>query len=197
VWVRLGGLCPSFQNGVSSRGDKIGKEIVVLRLADIKNWRISLKDTRCLIIGEKSIEKYCLEENDVLIIRVNGSAEIVGRFILSDSKINAIYCDHFIRMRFPVKSLAPAYIKLLGSSELIRKSISELFVSTAGQKTVNQKHINSLLVTLPPLAEQHRIVAKVDELIALCDQLKTCLHENQSTKIQLADTIVNLNGDHP
>jgi type I restriction enzyme S subunit len=58
------------------------------------------------------------------------------------------------------------------------------------QKTVPLTGLRKMPIPLPPLAEQNRIVAKVDELMALCDQLKTRLHENQSTKLQLADTIV-------
>jgi type I restriction enzyme S subunit len=60
---------------------------------------------------------------------------------------------------------------------------------------ISQIKLRIAPIPLCPLAEQHRIVAKVDELITLCDQLKTHLHENQTTKLQLADTIVNLNGD--
>lgn len=37
---------------------------------------------------------------------------------------------------------------------------------------LNQESLNDFLVPLPPLAEQHRIIAKVTELLALCDQLK-------------------------
>ena len=44
---------------------------------------------------------------------------------------------------------------------------------------------------LPPLAEQHRIVAKVDELMALCDTLKARLADVQTTQIHLADAIVD------
>jgi type I restriction enzyme S subunit len=43
---------------------------------------------------------------------------------------------------------------------------------------------------LPPLAEQHRIVQKVDELMALCDQLKERLKQASETRRQLADTVV-------
>ncbi len=186
----LAELVPQFQNGASSRGDSQGKDIVVLRLADIKNGKVSLADTRSIVISEKSIERYTLEKGDVLIIRVNGSADIVGRFITCHQNYDAIYCDHFIRMRFPIECFSSSYLSLLGSSSLIRDRISDLFVSTAGQKTVNQTHIGSLTVTLPPLAEQHRIVAKVDELMALCEQLKAHLSDVQTTQLHLADAVV-------
>lgn len=42
----------------------------------------------------------------------------------------------------------------------------------------------------PPLAEQHRIVAKVDELMTLCDQLKANLQKAQTTQLHLADSLV-------
>jgi len=43
---------------------------------------------------------------------------------------------------------------------------------------------------VPPLAEQHRIVAKVDELMALCDVLKVRLSEAQETQSDIAGTVV-------
>ncbi|MDX8403567.1 MAG: restriction endonuclease subunit S, partial [Mariprofundaceae bacterium] len=187
---RLAELLPEFQNGASSRGDKEGKETVVLRLADIKNWKISLVDTRSLVMHENSISRYKVEKNDVLIIRVNGSADIVGRFIFCDRDIDAIYCDHFIRMRFSVEVFSTQYLSLLAASDLIRRRIEDMFISTAGQKTVNQKHIGSLIVTIPPIKEQHRIVAKANELMAICDSLKGRLKEAQATQVQLADAIV-------
>jgi type I restriction enzyme S subunit len=55
---------------------------------------------------------------------------------------------------------------------------------------MNQAKMNSIILALPPLAEQHRIVAKVDELMALCDTLKSRLNEAQTTQVQFADTVV-------
>jgi hypothetical protein len=52
------------------------------------------------------------------------------------------------------------------------------------------KGLMSFLVPLPPLAEQHRIVAKVNELMTLCDSLKARRAAAQTTQIHLADTIV-------
>ena len=50
---------------------------------------------------------------------------------------------------------------------------------------------------LPPLAEQHRIVAKVDELMALCDQLEARLTTAQDLNQQLTQAILTtqLNGN--
>lgn len=54
----------------------------------------------------------------------------------------------------------------------------------------NMTQLKSAPFYIPPLAEQHRIVAKVDELMALCDQLKTRLSESQQTQLYLTDAIV-------
>ena len=189
-WCRLGALMPQFQNGASSRGDSGGIPITVLRLADIKDWKVSLADTRELSIDSKSIDKYLLEKGDTLIIRVNGSSDIVGRFIGCDENYDAIYCDHFIRMRFLVEVFNTRYLSLLGSSNIVRSKIADLFISTAGQKTVNQGHISSIVLPLPSITEQHRIVAKVDELMTICEQLKSRLQTSQQTQLALAESLV-------
>ena len=189
-WICLSDLMPEFQNGVSSRGDKDGNPTTVLRLADIKNRRISLEDTRTIPINPRDIEKYQLLMGDILITRVNGSADIVGNFILNDGGVEAIYCDHFIRMRIAPQWINANYLCLLGESSLVRNKIQNLFITTAGQKTVNQGHIGSLPIALPPFAEQRRIVAKVDELMALCDTLKARIKDAQTTQLHLADAIV-------
>jgi len=59
-----------------------------------------------------------------------------------------------------------------------------------GQPNVNATALKGLVFPIPPLSEQLRIVAKVDELMALCDALKERLNDSQTTQIQLADAIV-------
>ena len=56
-------------------------------------------------------------------------------------------------------------------------------------KLISEK-LWSFKVSLPPLAEQHRIVAKVDELMALCDRLKAHLAEARQQHAQLATVLV-------
>ena len=51
--------------------------------------------------------------------------------------------------------------------------------------------VENLSIPIPPLAEQHRIVAKVDELFAICDALKERINESQVTQLNLADALVD------
>tara|TARA_R110001583_G_scaffold78533_3_gene212817 strand:- start:5086 stop:6960 length:1875 start_codon:yes stop_codon:yes gene_type:complete len=55
---------------------------------------------------------------------------------------------------------------------------------------VTLKKLNAAYIAFPPLAEQHRIVAKVDELFALCDQLKARLQAASKTQLTLTEALV-------
>ncbi|MFZ5582459.1 MAG: restriction endonuclease subunit S [Pseudomonadota bacterium] len=57
-------------------------------------------------------------------------------------------------------------------------------------KGIKASKLKRLPIAIPPLAEQHRIVAKVDELMAQCDHLKSRLSDAQTTQLHLADALV-------
>ncbi|MBE9139874.1 restriction endonuclease subunit S [Nodosilinea sp. LEGE 07088] len=80
------------------------------------------------------------------------------------------------------------YIKLF-----FQKSYEELREHAAGgaQPNLNVGKISHTPVSLPPLAEQHRIVQKVDALMALCDQLKARLAQADDTRRHLAEAVVD------
>jgi type I restriction enzyme S subunit len=61
---------------------------------------------------------------------------------------------------------------------------------TTNLASINKTQLRACPVALPPLAEQRRIIAKVNELITLCDALKAGLAEAQTTQTHLADAIV-------
>ncbi|MCX7187282.1 MAG: restriction endonuclease subunit S, partial [Methylophilales bacterium] len=61
---------------------------------------------------------------------------------------------------------------------------------TAGQKRLPKDFVETNPFPLPPLSEQHRIVAKVDKLMALCDQLKTRIQQANQQQQKLADVMV-------
>jgi type I restriction enzyme S subunit len=55
---------------------------------------------------------------------------------------------------------------------------------------IKASKLKEIPVPIPPLEEQHRIVAKVDELMAICDQLKTRITEANELQRKIADVVV-------
>ncbi|MBZ9783340.1 restriction endonuclease subunit S [Pseudomonas sp. REP124] len=85
----------------------------------------------------------------------------------------------------------------ISSEFLLKEILSEVFLEQVRvaenrikMPKLNQESLTSFVLPIPPLAEQHRIVAKVDQLMTLCDQLKTRLTQARELNEQLATTLV-------
>ena len=70
-----------------------------------------------------------------------------------------------------------------------KANLSEFAPATA-QKNINLEILTSVLIPLPPLAEQRRIVAKVDALMALCDRLEASLATADTTRRRLLEALL-------
>jgi type I restriction enzyme, S subunit len=95
---------------------------------------------------------------------------------------------HIVR---PVmNTLSPRYVlSYLKSPRFLELGESKM-TGTAGQKRLPKDFVESNPFPLPPIAEQHRIVAKVDALMALCDQLKTRIQQANQQQRAIADALV-------
>jgi len=120
-----------------------------------------------------------------------------GDFLLTNSmsfgrpyitKIEGCIHDGWLRIS-PPKTVDKDYLYLLLSSPYIREAFK---VAAAGAVVLNLNadKVRELVIPIPPINEQHRIVAKVDELMALCDTLKARLADAQAIQLHLADAIV-------
>jgi type I restriction enzyme S subunit len=187
----LGNLINEFQNGISKRKASEGESIPVLRLADIVSGEhLSEKLLREIQLSLSEIEKYKVIKGDVLVIRVNGSADLVGQFIPCLVHKKWAYCDHLIRVRLPLSLLDINYLCIFTKTKDARKHLIGKTVTTAGQRTINQTGLASLLIPLPPLNEQHRIVTKVNQLMSLCDELEAKLTQSINDREKLMSAAV-------
>ena len=82
------------------------------------------------------------------------------------------------------------FVHLCIQSPLLQKTVWDRQVGMAIEG-LSKKVLELFEITVPPLAEQHRIVAKVNELIAICDQLKAKLQQSQETQVQLTDALID------
>jgi len=169
--VSLDNLISFSQNGLSKRHGSDGQEIVVLRLADIKDYKVCLSEPRKIKLTKQEKDKYILQRGDILVVRVNGSKDIVGRLVLITEEFNAGYCDHFIRLSL-ISVCNPEYLSYHGNSERFRKYISENIVSSAGQNTVSQGTLKNYVLEMPCLEEQKEIVKRVERLFKTIDLIE-------------------------
>jgi type I restriction enzyme S subunit len=81
------------------------------------------------------------------------------------------------------------YLSFLFRSKYAFEFAADIATGIA-QKTVPLTGLRKMPISLPPIAEQTRIVAKLDELMALCDSLKAGLNQAQTAQLHLTDAIV-------
>ena len=70
------------------------------------------------------------------------------------------------------------------------KSVLHEFAPSTAQKNINLGILKEVLIPLPPLDEQRRIVSKVDKLMALCDRLEASLTTGDNTRYCLLDALL-------
>jgi len=121
-------------------------------------------------LTEQEREKFALNAGDIVIVRVNGSERIVGRFLVWGSDKNWAFCDHFIRAKLNERAL-PDFVRWYFETDEVRRQIEATFVSSAGQKTVSKKTLGQINIPLPPLEEQREIVRRIDAAFARIDLL--------------------------
>ena len=91
----------------------------------------------------------------------------------------------------PSSGVLTDYLALCLLSEIVLFCITRTAQATVGQSNITVSNCRLLPIPLPPLAEQYRVVAKVDELMALCDQLETQLTTTQSESKKLMEAILH------
>jgi type I restriction enzyme S subunit len=171
-WASIGQLTTVLENGFGKRAQLGGTPRIVLRLADVTNGEISYEQTRRINCTADDVNKYGLVENDLLILRVNGSADLVGRFVLvRATPEQPLFCDHFIRARCVFESSA-AWLRTYADTDRFRRYIDLKKVSSAGQNTISQGTLMPVVVPVPPVLEQEAIAETVQSQLSIIDHLE-------------------------
>ncbi|WP_372929972.1 restriction endonuclease subunit S [Shewanella putrefaciens] len=158
------------------------------------NW-VSSGETAELFVGKtkEQISNLAIKETNVsiypagtLIVAMYGQGKTRGQITELLEPAGTNQACSAIRLIDETKAHKD-FVKLF-----FRKAYLELREHAAGgaQPNLNVGKIASTVIPLPPIPEQHRIVAKVDELMTLCDQLKSRLQTSQQTQLALAESLV-------
>lgn len=158
-------------NGYSPKGVTYPTKIRNLTLTATTSGKFKDDAFKYVDIPEEDALKYWLRNNDLLIQRSN-SRELVGTSCIYTGADNAyIYPDLMMRMRV-LNGVDVQYIDYVLKSPMTRNYYMASASGTSeSMPKINQKTVSFTLVPLPPLAEQKRIVKKLEQLLPLCEKL--------------------------
>lgn len=197
-WVSLGQIAYGFRYGSSVKCGYEQTGEPVLRIPNIQNGRVTTENLKFGPLSKQEAQDLRLQLGDILMVRSNGSLDLVGRAALVErDTVGYCYAGYLVRVRTSVKYLDTRYLLLALSTTHIRNQIEVPIRTTVGLKNVNAAELSRLAIPLAPLAAQHRIVAKVDELMTLCDRLQAQLESTRSESHCLLEAVLDqaLNGN--
>jgi type I restriction enzyme S subunit len=187
VWCRLGEICETIIDCPHSTPNYLSIETgfygIDTNCIDDRN-----NITRLRHLSEEQfdfrIRRSALKINDIVFAR-EGS---IGRaVIISDEKH---YClGQRVMMFRPSSRIVPKFLLMLTTSpDYLNKLLQKH--KGMGAKHVNVKDVVASEIPLPPLPEQHRIVTKLEELMALCDRLEAGIRQGQQVAGQLLGQVL-------
>lgn len=189
--VRVGDVA-QLQNGYAFKSQWFQpRGIRLLRNANVGHGRLDWTEAVCLSperAGE--YERFALKEGDVVlsldrpfistgtkVARVAQDdlpcllLQRVGRFIIQEERLHADYLFRWLK--------SPAFAAQVDPGRSL------------GVPHISSKNVENAEIPLPPLAEQKGIVAKVDELMLICDQLENQLETQRNGRRQLLEALLH------
>jgi type I restriction enzyme S subunit len=188
-------------NGCSKAPKASPPGVEILRISAGTSRRDAIvdeNDYKWVVLRDDEREKFRLLPGDLLACRFNGNLHFVGRFslYLGTSERVQVNPDKLIRFRVDLGRCDPRYVRYAMNAGETRKKLEAFCATTAGNIGISATNLKTVSIPVPPLAEQRRIVAKVDHLMSLCDALEAKLKQSQTDSDRLLAAAVHslLNG---
>lgn len=179
-WVRLGDIV-RYQGGYAYKSDTYVKQSgnQVVRLGNVKNNALPLSVSPVYIpdhIAEET-EDYRIAEDTILFTMTGTKGKRDYFYTCRIKEENLPGCKLYLNQRVGCLSaysnIELDWLTIVLQSEPILSQIFATATGNANQANIGSVNTLKLLIPLPPLAEQKRIVARVEELLADCDMLKS------------------------
>jgi type I restriction enzyme, S subunit len=188
--VNFNDVCNIITSG--SRGwaeyySKIGPKFI--RAQNIRFGKLRLEDLACVSLPKKAEGTRTQVSKGDLLIVITGAG--VTNPAMLDHELGKAYVSQHVALIKPTATSLSRWLLLclmapIGArTELVERAYG------AGKPGLNLDNIRFLRIPLPPLAEQHRIVAKVDELMALCDKLDAQLTTAHTESRRLLEAVLH------
>jgi type I restriction enzyme S subunit len=186
-WVLLSEITTQITDGAHHTPEYISDGVPFLSVKNLSSGRLDFTDTRFISPdAHADLTKRCNPEFDDILLTKIGTTGIA--VVIDDPQPFSIFVSLAL-IKLSKGLINRNYLALVINSPFVRKQ-SEEGTEGVGNKNLVLRKINAFDIPLAPLAEQRRIVAKVDELMTLCDQLKARIITANQLQQKLADVMV-------
>jgi type I restriction enzyme S subunit len=146
----------------------------VLRIPNVVGGEIDLQDLKYTDLRPKDLKTLSLKKGDMLIVRSNGSANLVGRgAVVNDDGVGLAFAGYLIRLRLNQNQLLPDYLQLVLGAPAARSAIERQARSTSGVHNINSDEVRAISFRLPSLPDQAAIVAVTESELTKVDDLES------------------------
>ena len=152
--------------------------------------RLSLENTRYITQEEhRELYKRCdPKRGDILLGRIG----TLGKAVLVSTDLEFSLFVSVGLIRFDHRYIVPEYLCIALNSPFVKGEFDRIKIGGATHTNkLNLGDLHTVGIPLPPLAEQHRIVAKVDKFMMLCDQLEASLSSEDDIRCNLLDSLLS------
>jgi type I restriction enzyme S subunit len=180
VWCKLGEICNLITDGTHHTPTYITKGIPFLSVKNISNGFLDFSDTKFISVEEHNhlIERCNPEFGDVLLTKV-GTTGIAK--VINVKKDFSIFVSVAL-LKFNLELTYNKFLEFVINSPFVKQQ-SDDGTWGVGNKNLVLKTIKQFSIPLPPLAEQKRIVEKLEKLMNFCDELEQNIrHGHEQTK---------------
>lgn len=163
--------------GTSKKCDYVKSDdsMAVYRIPNIQHTmgRISHSDIKYASFTQNELGGINLQVGDILIIRSNGSASLVGRAaMIYESDIDGTFAGYLMRLRITSGKLLPKYLLLFLQSHQARIYIENKAKSTSGVHNINSVEISKLTIPVFAINDQEKIIAAIESRLSVCDSIE-------------------------
>ncbi|PWC18966.1 restriction endonuclease subunit S [Brenneria corticis] len=191
ILTKLGNISEDIRYGTSKKCSESDGRTAVLRIPNIGSGYIINNNLKYADFNPKELSSLALREGDLLLIRSNGSVDLVGKVaVISEHDTKYLFAGYLIRIRLNKEKVVPKYVSYCLKSPQLRQTIVNIARSTSGVNNINSKELASLELPLPQLPEQQEIVRRVEQLCAYADTIEKQVNTALSCVNHLTQSIL-------
>ena len=166
-------------NGMARRGNN-EKGNIVIRLVELRDSFIDYSNPNRILLQDNEKDRYLLKDKDFLFARVNGNPDNVGRCALFHEIDEEVYHnDHIIRVHFKEEILDGTFASIIINSPYGKRQLKTQIKTSAGQYTISQEGIGSIMSIIPPIELQNQFANFAKQVDKLKIAVKKSLDETQ------------------